>query len=99
MPRSIEAEKHLAQAREALAADAPAHAVDCAWRAAAAAAQIGDEKILREVIEIASALAAAGADDTEQLSRYAAACLEDAQAGTRPPSAFERLFARGRRRR
>ena len=31
-------------------------------------------------------------DEAERLRRYAEACLEDAQRGTRRPSAFERLM-------
>ena len=65
---------------------------DCAWRAASAAAQVGDAKTLEGVVEIASKL------DAEQLRIYAQAALEDARAGTRPPSMFERLFTRDRRR-
>ena len=97
MPRSPDADRRLADAREAVAAGAFVHARDAAWRAAAAAAQIGDEAALEEVIEIASTLTASGVADVEQLQIYAEACLEDARAGTRPPSMFERLLGRGRR--
>jgi phage shock protein A len=97
MPRSLDAERELAAAREALAAEALDRARDAAWRAAASAAQIGDAAALEEVVEIVSALAASKVDGVEQLQTYAKACLEDARAGTRPPSMFERLMSRGRR--
>jgi hypothetical protein len=100
MPRAVDAERHLAEAREALARNAFAIASREAWSAASAAARIGDEAALQEVVDIASTLlAAGGADDAEQLRVYAAACLEEAQHGTRRPSAFERLIQRERRRR
>lgn len=94
MPRSLNAERELADAREALAAGALDRARDAAWRAAASAAQIGDTAALEEVVEIVSTLAGSKVDDVERLQAYAAACLEDARAGTRPPSAFERLIKR-----
>jgi ElaB/YqjD/DUF883 family membrane-anchored ribosome-binding protein len=97
MPRSVDAERELSEAREAIAAKAYDYARDAAWRAAAAAAQIGDEDALQEVVDIAASLGTAGVDDVEQLRTYAEACLEDARAGTRPPSMFERLLGRGRR--
>jgi hypothetical protein len=97
MPRSLDAEREIAAAREALAAGALDRARDGAWRAAAAAAQIGDAAALEEVVEIVSALAAANADDVEQLQSYAEACLEDARNDTRPPSMWERLLGRDRR--
>ena len=96
MPRSVDAERELATSREAVAAGAYGHARDAAWRAAAAAAQIGDEQALEEVVEIVSGLAAAGVD-VDELRIYAEACLEDARAGTRPPSMFERLLGRNPR--
>jgi hypothetical protein len=97
MPRSVDAERELAAAREAVAAGAFDRARDAAWRAAASAAQIGDTAALEEVVEIVSTLAAAKVDDVEQLQVYADACLEDARDGTRPPSMWERLLGRGRR--
>jgi len=97
MPRSLDAERELAAARDALAAEALDRARDRAWRAAASAAQIGDVTALEEVVEIVAALAAAKVEGIEQLQAYAKACLEDARAGTRPPSMFERLMSRGRR--
>ena len=97
MARSIDAERALVDAREAVAAGAFDRARDPAWRAAAAAAQIGDVGALEEVAGIVSSLAAAGTDDVEQLRTYTEACLRDARAGTRPPSVFERLMGRSRR--
>lgn len=99
MPRSPDADRHLAVAREALTAGALDRARGAAWQAAPAAAQIGDEQALEDVVEIASKLAEQGVPDAEQLLTYARACLEDAQAGTRPPSMWERLLGRDRRRR
>jgi hypothetical protein len=99
VPRSLDAERNLAHAREALAADALDRARVAAWRAASAAAQIGDEGALRDVVEIAAQLVERDVPDAEQLRTYAQACLEDAQAGTRPPSMFERLLGRDWRRR
>jgi hypothetical protein len=96
MPRSVDADRELTNSREAVAAGAYGHARDAAWRAAAAAAQIGDEQALEEVVEIVCGLAATGVD-VDELRIYAEACLEDARAGTRPPSMFERLLDRGRR--
>ena len=97
MPRSLDAERELADARDAIAAGAFDRARDAAWRAAASAAQIGDTAALEEVVEIVSALKASKVDDVEQLQTYAEACLEDAKAGTRPPSMWERLLSRERR--
>jgi hypothetical protein len=97
MPRSLDADREIAAAREALDAGAFDRARDAAWRAASAAAQIGDTVALEEVVEIVSALATAKVDDVEQLQAYADACLEDARAGKRPPSMFERLLSRDRR--
>jgi hypothetical protein len=97
MPRSLDAERELTDAREAVAVGAFDRARDAAWRAAASAAQIGDTAALEEVAEIVSALAASKVDDVEQLQTYAQACLEDAKAGTRPQSMFERLLGRDRR--
>jgi hypothetical protein len=97
MPRSTDAERLLAEAQEALAVGAHARAVDAGWRAAAAAAQIGDEAVLEQLVDLAAKLAAGETKDTEQLRVYAEASLQDAKAGTRPPSMFERLLGRGRR--
>jgi hypothetical protein len=97
MARSLDAEREIAAARDAASAGAFDRARDASWRAAAAAAQIGDTAALEEVVEIVSALAAANADDVEQLQTYADACLEDARADNRPPSMFERLLGRDRR--
>lgn len=97
MPRSLDAEREIAAAHEALAAGAFDRARDASWRAAAAAAQIGDAPALEEVVEIVSALAASGVDDVNQLQTYAEACLEDARNDTRPPSMWDRLLGRGRR--
>jgi hypothetical protein len=96
MPRSLDAERELAAARMALDAEAFDRARDAAWRAAASAAQIGDAAALEEVVEIVSALAASKVDGVEQLQTYAEACLEDAKAGTRPPSMWGRLLGRYR---
>ncbi len=96
MPRSPDADRDLTDAREALAAGALAHAGVSAWRAAAAAASIGDEQALEDVLALAETLvertAGGDRDEAERLRRYAEACLEDAQQGTRRPSAFERLM-------
>jgi hypothetical protein len=94
MPRSPDADRNLAAAHEALAAGALDRARDAAWRAASAAARIGDQDALQEVVEIASMLIERGAPEADQLHVYAEACLEDAKAGTRPPSMFERLMSR-----
>jgi hypothetical protein len=96
MPRSIDAERATAEAREALAAGAFDRASDAAWRAASAAAQIGDDEMLEEVVAIASLLGDHGVEDARQLLIYAEASLEDARADSRPLSMFERLLARGR---
>jgi hypothetical protein len=96
MPRSIDAERATAEAREALAAGAFDRASEAAWRAASAAAQIGDEQMLEEVLAIAGRLGDHGAEDARQLQIYTEASLEDARAGTRPLSMFERLLPRGR---
>lgn len=99
MPHSLDADRALAEAREALAVDALDRTSSAVWRAASAAAQIGDEEALGAAVELASKLAERGVADAEQLRTYAKACLEDAQEGTRPASAFERLLGRDRRRR
>jgi len=99
MPRSLDADRELANAREAMAAGAFDRARDAAWRAASAAAQIGDEGALEEVVAIASTLAENDVGEADQLRIYAQASLEDAREGTRPPSMFERLLGRDRRRR
>ena len=93
----MNAAEHLAEARTAFEHGALARACDSAWRAASSAAQVGSEDTLQQVVELATALAATGRDDAEQLLRYSEACLEDARGGTRPPSAFERLIGRYKR--
>jgi hypothetical protein len=97
MPHSLDADRALAEAREALAVGALDRARNATWRAASAAAQIGDEQALEESIAIASRLAGRNVPDAEQLRVYAEACLEDARKGTRPLSWFERLMKRDRR--
>jgi hypothetical protein len=96
MPRSPDADRELADARAALAAGALTHAGESAWRAAAAAASIGDEQALEDVLALAGTLVeqttGGDRDEAERLRLYAEACLEDAQRGTRRPSAFERLM-------
>lgn len=99
MPRSLDADRELAEAREAMAGGAVDHARDAAWRAAAAAAQIGDEGALEEIVQIASTLAESNVSEADQLRVYAEACLKDAREGTRPPSMFERLLGRDLRNR
>src|SRR5262245_25128716 len=99
MPRSVDAECALVEAREAVAVEAFDRAHDAAWRAAAAAAQIGDEGALEEVVAIASTLAESNVAEADQLRIYAEACLKDAREETRPPSMFERLLSRDLRRR
>jgi hypothetical protein len=95
MPHSRDADKELAAAREALARRSYARAADHVWTASAAAASIGDKQALAELLELVASLAEH--DDVEQLRLYVAAALEDARRGTRPPSAFERLFNRDQR--
>lgn len=90
----MSAAEELADARTALEHGAHGHAVDLAWRAASSAARVGNKDVLAAVVELANELPGA-----EQLRVYAEAALEDARKGTRPPSAFERLIGRDRRRR
>lgn len=90
----VHAADYLADAQVASANGAHAYACGLAWRAASAAARNGNEAVLAQVVELASALRAAGLDDAEQLLSYSEACLEDARNGTRRPSMFERLIAR-----
>jgi hypothetical protein len=85
------AAEKLADARTALDHGAHKRARDLAWRAAASAARVGNQGVLAEVVELASAI------PDEQLRVYAEAALEDARKGTRPPSAFERLISRAKR--
>jgi hypothetical protein len=93
----VEAAEYLADAQVASGNGAHKYACGLAWRAAAAAARNGNEGVLAQVVELAAVLQAAGANDAEQLLRYAEACLEDARNGTRRASAFERLIARDKR--
>jgi hypothetical protein len=95
VPHSLDADRELEGAREALACGAYARAADHAWTAAAAAASIGDKEALAELAGVVEALA--DHDDVEQLRLYVTAALEDARRGTRPPSAFERLMKRDQR--
>ena len=87
----MRAAEQLAEAQTAFANGALNYARNAAWRAAAAAAQIGDAETLERVVELTRKL------DDEQLRIYAEAALEDARKGTRPPSAFERLLKRDKR--
>jgi hypothetical protein len=95
MPHSIDADRELADAREALACNALDRAADHTWVGAAAAASIGDEQALEALLELVEALARRG--DVEQLRVYVTEALKDAKEGTRPPSAFERLMRRDQR--
>jgi len=97
VPRSLDADRALAEAREALAVDALERARDATWRVASAAAQIGDEEALEQAVAIVAQLAARDVPEVEQLRVYAEACLEDARNDTRPKSMFERLMSRERR--
>jgi hypothetical protein len=92
MPRSVDAERELADAREAIAREAYARAADHVWTGAAAAASIGDEDALASLLALIDTLAAH--EDVEQLRLYITAALDDAKRGTRPPSMFERLIKR-----
>lgn len=95
----MSAAEDLADARTAFEHDAHARAFDLAWRAAATAAQAGDASTLEGVFAFSETLVAAGVEGAGQLRVYAEAALADAGAGTRPPSAFERLMGSlGRRR-
>jgi len=84
----MRAAEHLAEARTAFEHGAHARACDSAWRAASAAARVGDVATLELAVELASALVTEGVEDSERLRVYAEAALEDAREGTRPPSAF-----------
>jgi hypothetical protein len=101
MPKSPDAEYELPQADEALAVGALGRALGAAWRATAAAAQLGDEETLDALVEVVSTLEqqTTGHDheDAQQLRVYVEACREDAQNGTRPPNPLERLLRRDRR--
>jgi hypothetical protein len=101
MPRSPDAVHELAQANEALALGALGQALGAAWRATAAAAQLGDEETLDALVEVVSTLVerATGHDheDAQQLRVYLDACREDARNDTRPPNPLERLLRRDRR--
>jgi hypothetical protein len=101
MPKSPDAEHELAAAKEALAVGALAQALGAAYRAAAAAAQLGDGETLDALVEVVSTLEQRTTghthEDAEQLRVYVDACREDAREGTRPPNALERLFHLHRR--
>jgi hypothetical protein len=94
-------ERHLADAREALACGALPQACDAAWYAAAGAAQLGNEETLAELLQLATTLERQTEgrehDEAARLLTYVTACLEDAQRGVRPLSAFEQLMRRDRR--
>jgi hypothetical protein len=92
MPRSPDADRELAAARAAIASRDYARAAGHTWTGAAAAASIGDQVALTNMLELTDSLAVH--DDVEQLRLYIRAALEDAKRGTRPPSAFERLLKR-----
>ena len=94
MPRSKDAERTLEETEELLAAGLLERTRDAAWRASAAAAQVGDAEKLERLAVISGQLVEQGVDDAEQLRIYTEACLEDARKGTRPPSWFERLLSR-----
>jgi hypothetical protein len=98
VPHSPDADRALEEARDALAVDALDRARDATWRAASAAAQIGDEQALEEAVAIASELVERKLPDADRLRVYAEACLEDARNDTRPKSWFERLMKRDLRR-
>jgi hypothetical protein len=93
----VNAAEYLDEAQTAFEHGALERARNSAWRAAAGAAQTGNIALLEQVVTLTRALAASDVDEGEQLRIYAEACLEDAKAGTRPPSAFERLITRDRR--
>jgi hypothetical protein len=99
--RNSDTERHLADAHEALALGDLGKATGAAWRAASSAAQAGDEETLAALVDFVATIEqrATGRehDEAAQLQVYVAACLEDAEQGKRPPSAFERLIGRDRR--
>jgi len=101
MPQSPDAERELADAREALACGALRLAADHAWAGAAAAASIGDEDSLTALLGLVGALAemtiGRDHDGAEQLRVYVTEALESSKRGTRPQSAYERLITRERR--
>jgi hypothetical protein len=97
MPRSKDAERTLEETEELFAAGLLERTRDAAWRAAAAAAQVGDAEKLERLAVITGQLVQRGVEDAEQLRVYTDACLEGARKGTRPPSWFERLLSRDRR--
>jgi hypothetical protein len=100
--RSPDTERQLAEAREALALGDVGTATGAAWRSASSAAQTGDAEALATLAEFVATIEerATGRqrDEAAQLRVYVEACLEDARKGKRPPSAFERLLGRDRRR-
>jgi hypothetical protein len=101
MTRNADTERHLADAREALALGNVGKATGAAWRAASSAAQSGDEEALATLVDVVATIEqrATGSEHEEaaQLQVYVTACLDDARRGKRPPSAFERLLGRDRR--
>jgi hypothetical protein len=101
MGRSRYADRELLAAREALACNAVERAASHLWSAAATAASLGDRDGLAVLLGLAAKLEqqTTGGDreEAERLRVYLAQCLDDARRGTRPPSAFERLFRRDRR--
>jgi hypothetical protein len=97
MPRSKDAERTLAETQELFAAGLLERTRDSAWRAAAAAAQVGDAEKLEQLAAIVGHLVEQDVPETDQLQVYVDACLEGARKGTRPPSWFERLLNRDRR--
>ncbi len=102
MSRSPDTERHLAEAHEALALGDVGTATGAAWRSTSSAAQTGDAEALATLVEFVATIEerATGRqrDQAAQLRVYVEACLEDARKGVRPPSAFERLLGRDRRR-
>ena len=101
MPKSPDAAREQAAANEALAVGALGEALGAAYRAAAAAAQLGDEETLEALAEVVSTLeqrtTGHAHEHVEQLRVYLDACREDAREGTRPQNALERLFRLDRR--
>jgi HEAT repeat protein len=97
---SRHAERHHEKAREAVARGDVDDAAGSAWRAAAAAAQAGDEEMLVTLVSFVATLEQESADhrreDVERLGVYVSACLEDARSDTRAPNTMERLLRRRR---
>ncbi len=82
MPRSPDAERELADAREALACGALGPAADHAWAGAAVAASIGDEDSLSALLELVGTLARED-QRARARRRRAAPCLPHGGAGGR----------------